>query len=172
MRDAANADRIRAMAAELGRVAPRGTRLYLTGGATAVFEGWRASTVDVDVRIEPESDAVLRRIAALKEELCLNIELASPIDFLPELPGWRERSRFRLREGSLEVFDFDPYSQALSKIERGFDLDLSDLRAMLAGGLVEPGRLRELHTAIEPELYRFPAVDPAALREKVEAALS
>jgi hypothetical protein len=64
--------------------------MYLTGGATAVLEGWRESTVDVDVR------------------------------------------------------------------------------NMVASGHVEPARLRELFEAIEPELYRFPAVDPASLRGAVE----
>ncbi len=172
MRETADAERIRRLAAELGRVAPPGTRLYLTGGATAVLEGWRPSTVDVDVRIEPESDQVLRAIAELKERLDINVELASPADFLPELPGWRERSRFRFREGGLEVYDFDLYSQALSKIERGFDLDLDDARAMIESGLVEPDRLRELFARIEGELYRFPAVDPAGLRGKLERALS
>jgi len=49
------------------------------------------------------ADAGLRRISELKEELALNVELASPLDFLPELPGWQERSRFRFREGNLEV---------------------------------------------------------------------
>ncbi|MGH2955065.1 MAG: DUF6036 family nucleotidyltransferase, partial [Solirubrobacterales bacterium] len=67
--------------------------------------------------------------------------------------------------------DFDLYSQALSKIERGFDLDLSDVEAMLAGGLVERDRLRELFAAIEPDLYRFPQVDRAGLRAKLEQAL-
>jgi len=133
--------------------------------------GWRSSTVDVDVRIEPESDDVLRAIAELKESLDVNVELASPIDFLPELPAWRERSRFRFREGALEVFDFDLYSQALAKIERGFDLDLEDVRAMISEGLVDPERLRELHSRIEEELFRFPAVDAATLRAKLDAAL-
>ena len=32
--------------------------IYVTGGATAVLEGWRGSTIDVDVRFEPESDAL------------------------------------------------------------------------------------------------------------------
>jgi hypothetical protein len=95
--------------------------MYLTGGATAVLEGWRESTIDVDVRFEPDSDAALARIRDLKEELSLNVELASPLDFLPPLDGWQERSRFRFRKGNLEVFDFDPYSQALSKLERGDD---------------------------------------------------
>lgn len=171
MRAPADSERIRRLAVELGRAAKQPTRLYLTGGATAVLEGWRASTIDVDIRIEPDADELLRVIAELKEKLDLNVELASPADFLPELPGWRERSRFRFREGRLDVFDFDLYSQALAKIERGFDLDLGDVRAMLEAGLVEARRLRELHAAIEGELFRFPAVDPGALRARLEAAL-
>lgn len=143
--------------------------MYLTGGATAVLEGWRDSTVDIDVRFEPDSDAALSRIRDLKEELAVNVELASPLDFLPPLPGWQERSRFRLREGNLEVFDFDPYSQALSKLERGFELDLEDVHSMVDSGQVEPGRLLTLYEEIENELYKFPAVDPATLRAAVRA---
>jgi hypothetical protein len=168
MREPADAERVRRLAAELGRVVLPGTRMYLTGGATAVLEGWRPSTVDIDVRFEPDSDAALRRISELKEELDVNVELASPLDFLPALPGWQDRSRFRFREGTLEVFDFDPYSQALSKLERGFELDLKDVRAMVETRLVEPGRLLELFATIEPELYRFPTVDSNGLRAAVE----
>jgi hypothetical protein len=171
LRDAADAERIRRLARELGRSVSPGTRMYLTGGATAVLEGWRRTTVDVDVRFEPDSDAALRRLAALKEELSLNVELASPLDFLPPLAGWRDRSRFRFREGNLEVFDFDPYSQALSKLERGFELDLDDVKAMVEAGLVEPTLLQELFEGIEADLYRFPVVEPGGLREAVESLL-
>ncbi|MGI8462361.1 MAG: DUF6036 family nucleotidyltransferase [Solirubrobacterales bacterium] len=171
MRARADSDRISRLTAELGRRAPAGSRLYLTGGATAVLEGWRASTVDVDIRIEPESDELLRAIAELKETIDINVELASPVDFLPELPGWRERSRFRFRSGSLDVFDFDFYSHVLWKVERGFDLDLEDVAAMLEAGLVEPDRLRQLFEQIEDQLHRFPAVDPKGLRSKVDRAL-
>jgi hypothetical protein len=169
LRNAADAERIARLARELGRVVPPGTRMYLTGGATAVLEGWRDSTVDVDVRFEPDSDDALSRIRDLKEELSLNVELASPLDFLPPLPEWQERSRFRFREGNLEVFDFDPYSQALSKLQRGFELDLADVRSMVDSGQVDPERLLELFEAIEPELFRFPAVDPKSLRTAVES---
>jgi len=169
VREAADAERIARLARELGRVVPSGTRMYLTGGATAVLEGWRESTVDIDVRFEPDADAALERIRDLKDELAINIELASPLDFLPPLPGWQERSRFRLSEGNLEVFDFDPYSQALSKLERGFDLDMADVRSMVDSGQVQPPKLCELFEAIEAELYRFPAVEPASLRAAVES---
>ena len=171
MRDAADAERIRSLARELGRAVAPGTKMYLTGGATAVLEGWRESTVDIDVRFEPDSDLALSRISQLKERLAVNVELASPLDFLPPLEGWRERSRFRFREGNLEVFDFDLYSQALSKLERGFELDLADVRSMVSGGEVKPEKLRQLFEGVEAELYRFPAVDPASLRLAVESLI-
>jgi hypothetical protein len=164
--------RIRALASELGRIAHGPTQIYLTGGSTAVLEGWRESTIDVDMRLEPEADELLRALPALKERLKINIELASPPDFIPELPDWRERSPLVFREGKVAIHQFDPYSQALSKIERGFEQDLSDVRAMLSHGLVEPARLRELYEAIESELYRYPAIDQSAFRRQVNAALA
>lgn len=169
MREPADAGRVRRLAAELGRVVSPGTKMYLTGGATAVLEGWRDSTVDIDVRFEPDSDEPLRRISELKEEMAVNVELASPLDFLPELPGWRERSRFRFREGNLEVFDFDLYSQALSKLERGLELDRKDVDSMVASGALDPKKLLGLFEEVEPHLYRFPAVDPGTLRRSVES---
>lgn len=172
MRPPVDAARIRELARRLGRVAPARTRIYLTGGATAVLEGWRASTIDVDVRFEPESDALLRAVVDLKDRLGINVELASPPDFIPELPGWRERSPHVFREGNVDVHHFDPYSQALSKIERGFAHDLADVHEMFDGGLVDRARLIELYESVEPELYRYPAIDPAAFRRKLQDALS
>jgi len=143
--------------------------MYLTGGATAVLEGWRPSTVDVDVRFEPESDEALKQIAELKERLDVNVELASPLDFLPPLAEWKERSHFRFRAGNLEVFDFDLYSQALAKLERGFALDLRDVAEMVRTGQVQPQKLLDLFEGIEAELFRFPAIDPVRLRGAVES---
>jgi hypothetical protein len=163
---------LRELARRLGRVASGPTRIYLTGGATAVLEGWRGSTADVDLRFEPDPDELLRELPTLKESLGVNIELASPPDFVPELPGWRERSPLVFREGNVAVHHFDFYSQALSKIERGFGQDLDDVGKMIESELVAPARLRKLYETIEPELYRYPAIDPAAFRRKVEAALA
>jgi hypothetical protein len=163
--------RIRELARELGRLAASPVRIYITGGSTAVVEGWRESTADVDLRLEPEAEELMRAFSALKERLAINIELASPLDFIPELPGWRERSPFLFAEGAVAFHHFDPYSQALSKIERGFKRDLEDLDAMIDRGLVDPSRLGALYQAIEPELYRYPAIDPSAFKRKLDAAL-
>ena len=147
-------------------------RIYLTGGATAVLEGWRTSTIDIDLRFEPDDDALLRALPELKERLDINIELASPPEFIPELPGWRDRSPFVLRERRLEVHHFDLYSQALSKVERGFEHDLEDVRAMIDAGLVEPLIALELFDRIESDLYRYPAIDPTAFATKVKRAFA
>lgn len=172
MRARADAERVRALARDLDRVAREDVTIYLTGGATAVLEGWRDSTVDVDLRVEPDSDDVMRRIAGAKNDLDLNIELASPPDFIPELPGWRERSPFVFRQGRVTVRHFDPYSQALAKIERSFELDEADVRAMIERGLIQPERLRQLFEEIEPALFRYPSIDADDFRRRLERAVA
>jgi hypothetical protein len=172
VRELADAPRLRAFMRALGQAADRETRIYFTGGATAVLLGWRATTVDADILVVPESDRVFRAIPALKESLRLNVELASPAHFIPELPGWADRSPLVAREGRVSFHHYDLYAQALAKIERGHRQDLDDVRQMLARGLVEPARLRGFYDSIEPELHRYPALDPASFRRSVEAALA
>jgi hypothetical protein len=165
MRREADAARTRAFLAELSRHTREPTTLYLVGGATAVLEGWRSTTIDVDLLIEPERDELLRALPEIKDRLMINVELASPLDFLPELPGWRERSQFVDQLGALTVRHFDFYAQALAKMERDLGPDTADVQAMIRFGRVEPPRLRELFEAIAPELHRFPTVDGDALRK-------
>jgi hypothetical protein len=169
MRALADASRIERFLDALGRVARAPVRLYLTGGATAVLAGWRDTTVDIDLKLVPDSDEILRAIPRLKEEIGINVELASPDQFIPELPGWRDRSRFVSNIGQLTVLHYDDYSQALAKLERGHTKDLDDVAAMHRAGHIEPAALLRLYDAIEAELYRFPAIDPPAFRREVEA---
>ena len=83
MRELADSTRIEEFMRELGQVAPVEGRVYLTGGATAVLQGWRATTIDVDIKLMPDRDEILREIPRLKEKLGLNVELAAPSDFIP-----------------------------------------------------------------------------------------
>jgi hypothetical protein len=168
MRRPLDAARLRAFMRALGAEADRESRVYLTGGATAVLLGWRESTIDVDLKLEPETDRLLRALSSLKETLELNIELASPDQFIPELAGWRERSSWIAREGKLDFHHYDAYAQALAKIERGHAQDRDDVAQMLARGLVRPDELQRRFAEIEPLLYRFPAIDPRSFRRAVE----
>ncbi|MFN0059608.1 MAG: DUF6036 family nucleotidyltransferase [Planctomycetota bacterium] len=166
MRDTVTFLQIEALMRELGRRVREPARVYFVGGTTAVMFGWRASTIDIDVRLEPDR-AILAHIPELKRELRLNIELASPADFVPELPGWEARSIFIAQHGLVTFLHYDFYGQILAKIERGFEQDLSDADAMARGGHFEANRLLELFRAVEGEFIRFPAIDHARLGQKV-----
>ena len=52
-------------------VAAREGDCYLTGGATAVLLGRRATTLDVDIMLEPEQDEVLRALPRIKDDLAV-----------------------------------------------------------------------------------------------------
>jgi hypothetical protein len=55
VRARADVERLRRFMAALGREAASDTRVYFTGGATAVLLGWRASTLDADILVVPKS---------------------------------------------------------------------------------------------------------------------
>lgn len=143
-------------------------RIYLTGGSTAIMYGWRTSTIDVDIKADPEPAGFFEAIARIKDDLDLNVELAAPDQFIPPLPGWQDRSIFITREGGLSFYHYDLYSQALSKIERGHERDISDVEAMIQRHLILPGRLQELFHSIEASLIRYPAITPEAFKAAVQ----
>jgi len=151
----------------LAREASVEGRVYITGGATAVLLGWRESTLDVDIKIIPEHDRLLRSIPELKESLQINVELASPDDFIPPLPGWEARSAFITREGKVSYHHYDFYAQALAKIERDHRIDRLDVRQMIELGLVKREELLALFESIRPDLYRYPAISAERFEERV-----
>lgn len=168
MRDASTEAKILAFLPALASRVRGPGRIFLVGGATAVLHGWRESTIDIDLKADPEPPGFFEAIAVLKDELSVNVELASPDQFLPELPGWRERGPFIARHGELDFHHYDPYAQALAKLERGHPRDIADLAHFASSRLVIPVRLRELFASIRGELIRFPAVDAPSLEAKVQ----
>ena len=171
MRAVADTVIIRRFMNALAQTTTTPVQVYFTGGATAVLIGWRTSTIDVDIHLIPDDDRLLRGIPRLKDDLQINVELACPAHFIPELPGWRERSLFIDREGTLSFFHYDFYAQALAKIERGHSLDLSDVEVMFERGLIQAEPLMKHFEAIEGQIYRYPALDARAFRSAVETAI-
>jgi hypothetical protein len=171
-RQALDRARIGAVLQALGNEARTPARLYLAGGGTAVLVGWRDATVDVDIKLVPSDHPVMRAIPKIKETLGVGITLTSPELFIPVLPGWEDRSPFVDQYGPLTCFHFDPAAQALAKIERGMARDLDDVRAMLDRGLVTPDLLMRTFEGVEPDLYRFPAIDPSAFRRRLDRILA
>jgi len=155
---------------ELARGAPHGQpgRVYLVGGGTAVWSGWRASTIDVDLHGEPER--LFAGIQDIKERLGMNVEFARPEDFVPPLAGSDDRHVFIEEIGSISFYHHDPYAQAFSKIVRGFDRDLKDVSSMIGNGMVDARRLRDLVHGVPFEAYaKYPALSPLAVMAAVDA---
>jgi hypothetical protein len=153
---------------ELAAAARTPGKVFFTGGATALLLGFREQTIDVDIKMAPEPQGVFEAIASLKNSLQINVEMASPIDFIPPRPDWEQRSRLIRVIGPVEFYHFDFALQALAKLERGHSQDLKDVRDLLQGGFVQVAELRETLLQIEPYLVRYPAIDARQFRDKVE----
>ena len=168
-RGSSDAAKVRELMRRLGEEARGPGRVYLVGGASAVIKGWRESTVDVDLKLDPEPPGVFEAIARAKDAMDINVELAAPDEFIPALPDWQARSHFITRHGAVGFFHYDFYAQALAKIERGHELDRRDVFAMYDLRLIDPDRLAAFLESIEPGLLRYPAIDPQVFRAKVDA---
>jgi hypothetical protein len=90
--------------------------------------------LDVDLTIAVSADhhsELIRVLRDIRDKLPINVEEVSPADFIPLPAGYESRHEYIGRYGQIDVFHFDWYSVALSKIERGRRQDLADVVAML-----------------------------------------
>lgn len=148
-------DRIWEFLQRLGERSRATGRVYLVGGTTVVFEGYRTRTLDIDLTFEAgpaDETRLLQAIRELKEALSINVEQVSPADFIPLPAGYHERSEFIGRFTGLHVFHFDLYSTALSKIERGTEQDFADVLMLLQAGRLEWQQLEKFFQEILPRM--------------------
>lgn len=169
MREQVTRERMVLLMKELARRAPRrgAYRVYFVGGGTAVYLGWRRSSIDVDLYSDRE--VVFRDIQEIKERLNINIEFARPEDFVPPLPGTAGRHVFIDTVGAITFYHYDPYAQLFSKVARGFQRDLEDAREFIRSGLVDPRKLRSLLATIPNSAF---AKYPSLSRDGIENAIA
>lgn len=173
MRPEVTRDRLRALLHAIAESAPGPGpyRVYLVGGGTAVYVGWRPSSVDADLFSEEEE--VFARIQEIKERLKINVEFARPEQFVPPLPGTENRHVFLERIGAVDFFHYDPYAQVLAKVVRGFARDMDDAEHFVREGMVDPEVLRELVASVPEDAYsRYPALSAAAITGAVRGFLA
>lgn len=165
--------RIELFLQRLGEQFRRPARIYLVGGTTVVFEAIRQQTVDIDLVLEVSSadhGELIQAIRELKNSLSINVEEASPGDFIPLPAGYENRHEFVGRFGSLDVLHFDLYSTALSKIERGRVQDIEDVLALLRAGRIKWDKLKEFFDEILPRMGKESLrQDPVEFGQNFEA---
>jgi len=112
----------------LGNRYSKQTKLYLLGGSALILLGSSRDTLDIDyVGDDIQKDDFQIIIEEIAGELELETE-AVPIDRFIPLPEGSEQRRIRIGQfGNVDVYVTDPYTIALSKLDRGIDADLEDI---------------------------------------------
>ncbi|MEW6083699.1 MAG: DUF6036 family nucleotidyltransferase [Chloroflexota bacterium] len=102
--------------------------LQLIGGSALILLGSTRETLDIDyVGDDIQKNDFQIVIDKVASELGLDTEPV-PLDRFVPLPEGNENRGIHVGQfGMVNVYVFDPYSIALSKIDRGSDRDLEDL---------------------------------------------
>jgi hypothetical protein len=142
----------------LGRAFHKQGRLYLVGGAALVHLGIRSGTtqdIDIEIRATNE-DEMTEAIRRLKDTMKINVEFASPADFIPIPSQWEMNAKYVGRYGSIDVFYFDFYSITLSKIERGSTADINDVKLLVQHGIIDLQELDNAYNEVLPRVGKRP----------------
>ena len=141
MRQPTDRARLNRFLRALGRRIRRPARLYLVGGSVVIDLGLRSATLVIDYVADADDpralDEIEQAIRALKEEIDVNVEPASPADFLPFPRSVLARSRFVAQHGSLAVYHYHLPSQVIAKAARGLEQDLADAERLVRAGEVD-----------------------------------
>jgi hypothetical protein len=154
----------------LGKSFHKAGRLYLAWGAALVHMGIRqGATMDIDVAIEAsDEDEMVTAIRRIVEQMQINVEFASPGDFIPLPTQWMSQAHYVGRYGEVDVFYFDFYSLALSKISRGNDRDLIDVKLLLQQKVITLEELDAAYREVLPRMGKRPYInlDPQRFAER------
>ena len=141
---------IRRFLEELGQRINHPDSLILLGGGALLLLGSSRQTLDLDyIGDDLDKNELQQVIDALANEMQVSVE-AVPFDtFVPVSAEAQARHRFIGRFGALDVYVFDLYSIAVSKLDRGFDTDIADVAFLVRSELVDLAVLqKELSTAL------------------------
>ena len=119
----------------LGEQVPPATQLFLLGGSALTLLGSLRQSLDIDfVGDDIHPNELHRTIIEKAKELKLQVE-AVPIDrFIPLPEGNEQRSIYIGQFANLEIHVIDPYSIALSKLDRGLFTDFDDIIFLIKSG--------------------------------------
>lgn len=150
---------------ELGQQYPAPAILFLLGGSALRLLGSSRPTLDIDyIGDDLRKDHFQQVIKDVAHALQLDIE-AVPIDqFVPILSGAEERALPVGRFGEVDVYIFDPYTIAFSKLDRGFDTDIADIVFLARSHLIDLTRLESMIAGVLPASPRYD-LSPNSIRQ-------
>ncbi|HKY55734.1 MAG TPA: nucleotidyl transferase AbiEii/AbiGii toxin family protein [Anaerolineales bacterium] len=119
---------IQSVLQSLGERVPSAFALVLVGGSALALLGSPRPTIDIDFIGDDVKPSKLHQvIMKIGKELSIDVEPVPIERFIP-LPAGSDKRRIYVGQfGNLNVYVADPYSIALSKVDRGFDTDIDDI---------------------------------------------
>lgn len=127
--------------------------LYLLGGSALLLLGNPRQTLDIDYTtdLHPQEQQSLETVMnQLAAQYRLDIEAVPIAEFVPLPPGSETRRHFVGRFGQIDVFLYDLYTIALSKIARGFETDLEDVVFLIQANLIDLTELQNYFQVVLP----------------------
>lgn len=127
--------------------------LYLLGGSALLLLGSLRQTLDIDYTtdLNPQQQQALETVMnELAAQYRLDVEAVSIADFVPLPPGAETRRHFIGRFSQVDVYVYDLYTIALSKIARGFDTDIEDVTFLIKSRLIDLAELQDHFQTILP----------------------
>jgi hypothetical protein len=140
------------------------------GGAALVHAGVRPGfTVDIGVQVGGKNEGeLIVAIQRLIQQMQINVEFASPADFMPLPSDWEMHAQYVGRYGEIDVFYFDFYSIALSKIERGNSRDIADVKLLVQQKIISLDELDIAYQEVLAQLGQgqFPKLTPQRFSDR------
>lgn len=160
---------IRALLTEVGNRYPQPATLLLLGGGALRLLGSSRPTLDLDyVGHDLHKTALQEVIEQVAQEMHLEVE-AVPIEEFVPLPDYAQQRRLAVGQfGSIAVYILDPYTIALSKIDRGFDTDLEDVIFLIRQGLITLAQLEAVVNTAVVQAQAF-NLNIAAMHDHLQA---
>jgi hypothetical protein len=140
----------------IGAHVPPGSRLVLVGGGALALLGSPRLTIDIDfIGDDVHPSPLHKTIMQIARELKIHVEPVPLERFIP-LPKGNEERTIRIGQfGNLEVFVADPYSIALSKLDRGLDTDFDDLVFLVQNNHVNMDEFERMVSDALPHARKF-----------------
>ena len=150
----------------LGDVYQEPARLFLIGGGALCMLGHTRRTMDIDfsLSLSEQTKSLRDLMHDIADELGLELEVITLEEFVPVPVNASHRHQFIGQFGVIEVYVYDPYTIALSKLARGFETDIQDILFLLEEGFIHLDELTSFVDAAIPVAWEYD-VDPANLRE-------
>ncbi len=147
---------IQSILQNMGARVPPASQLILIGGSALALLGSPRLTIDIDfIGDDVHPNPLHKTIMQIARELEVHVEPVPLERFIPLPKGSAERIIRIGQFGNLEIYVADPYSIALSKLERGADTDYDDIVFLVQNNHVDMHELERITTEALPHARQF-----------------